>query len=104
MVKTALMIVVIVLNILGSDLIGTIAEIATLVVMFPFVILIVFAAPSFKPSALLSVPKYSSIDFPTLTSIVFWNLNGVDGAGNIVEEVKNPQKTFPRSMYEHLND
>ncbi|BFU19148.1 amino acid-polyamine transporter, putative [Entamoeba histolytica HM-1:IMSS-B] len=90
-----------VLNVIGVDIIGKVSVLFTLFVLSPFVIFCcvgVFDSNAHWDNLIETLP-FKEMNWSLLISVLFWNINGVDGCGNISEEVKNVEKTVPRSMF-----
>ncbi|KAL7716458.1 Amino acid transporter [Entamoeba marina] len=88
-----------ILNITGVDIIGKVSVVFTLFTLFPFVVFCCFGLFSGANwSNLLEIQDFSKMNWSLLISVLFWNINGVDGCGNIIEDVKNVKRTVPRSM------
>eukprot|EP01105_Mastigella_eilhardi_P017950 TRINITY_DN4140_c0_g1_i1.p1 TRINITY_DN4140_c0_g1~~TRINITY_DN4140_c0_g1_i1.p1 ORF type:complete len:580 (-),score=146.30 TRINITY_DN4140_c0_g1_i1:64-1803(-) len=97
-IKAAVVFFSVVLNIVGVDIVGGCALAMTVVVVAPFVILVGFGLPQLAPVAWVTVPTFAEMNWAVFLPLIFWNLNGVDSAGNISEEIENPSKSFPRAM------
>eukprot|EP01105_Mastigella_eilhardi_P005841 TRINITY_DN17543_c0_g1_i1.p1 TRINITY_DN17543_c0_g1~~TRINITY_DN17543_c0_g1_i1.p1 ORF type:complete len:601 (-),score=138.53 TRINITY_DN17543_c0_g1_i1:73-1875(-) len=97
-IKAAVVVFSVVLNIIGVDIVGGCALLMTAVVVSPFIVMVAFGAPQIDPSTWIVVPTFHEMNWAVFLPLIFWNLNGVDGAGNISEEVENPKKAFPRAM------
>ncbi|ELP84810.1 amino acid transporter, putative [Entamoeba invadens IP1] len=100
LIKFAVTSVATFLNIIGVDIIGKISVLFTICVLFPFVVFVCFGvfSPDAHWSNLIDTLPFKEMNWSLLISVLFWNINGVDGCGNISEEVKEPKRTIPRSM------
>lgn len=97
-VKTGVVVLAVALNIVGVDIVGVVALGLLVVVLSPFIVMVVFGAPQLDPTTWGEVPKFVQMDWAVFFPLIFWNLNGADGAGNISEEVVDAEKSFPRAM------
>lgn len=63
---------------------------------FPFVALSL--NQPFDFSASLQIPTATSSDAAVFISTILWTFQGLPNLGNLAAEVKDPQRTFPRTM------
>lgn len=87
-------------NILGIDVLGKISVLFTCFVLSPFVFFVCFGIfdSGTNWTTVLDSKPFTDMDWSLLISVLFWNINGVDGCGNICEEVKDVKRSIPRAM------
>ena len=100
LVKLGVTIIATGLNLVGIDIIGRISVLFTLATLFPFVVFCGFGVFSTDVhwDNLLAIQQPAQMNWPLLISVLFWNINGVDGCGNISEDVRKVERTIPRAM------
>eukprot|EP00759_Apiculatamorpha_spiralis_P014977 PhF_6_TR21686/c0_g1_i1/m.30958 len=102
--KCAVVIMCALTNILGLEIVGIGSTILIILVLAPFVVLgimfftgsSVFDAGSLRWDNIGHVPP--SIHWAAFLPVVSWNLAGLENCGNLAEEIRNPQKTYPRAL------
>lgn len=91
-------------NLFGSILIGTQSLIKFFLVSFPFVLLIALGlfrgdwsnlTKAFNPS----LQKINASQLASGLAILLWNYCGWDNVSTYADEVKDPHKTFPKSLF-----
>ena len=96
MIGTAVIAVVTWLNIRGIRLVGLTSVLFTLLVLAPFAVLVVLAAPRIETAVWFA--RTSDINWALLFSTLLWNTSGWDNAGCCAGEVNRPQRSYPRAM------
>jgi amino acid transporter len=96
-----------ILNLSGIKKVGKWSIVFTYIILIPFLILIIlglkklFTESSIIPN--LFTDTNNNLDFSTALSsgllIVMWNYLGWSALSTISNEVKDPQKTFPKALY-----
>jgi hypothetical protein len=91
----AVVLVMTVVNIKGIAAVGRAATILTVLIIFPFLLMVVKAG--------FTLPTFAGIAFtPAALSVglaaVLWNYTGWDNLSTVAGEVDEPQKSFPRSL------
>eukprot|EP00899_Mesostigma_viride_P000199 jgi/Mesvir1/1017/Mv17551-RA.1 len=86
-----------VINVMGSDLVGTFSLFFTLVGITPFVIMILLGVPQLDIINAVQTPR-PPIQWGLFMTIMLWNTSGFDCLGACAGEVKNPSVTFPRAL------
>jgi amino acid transporter len=69
--------------------------------MSPFLIIFVWgvATKQFHPKYLMELPpSLEKVQWPLFFSTIVWGYGGYDDVGNIVEEMENPRKQFPKAL------
>lgn len=96
--EAAVVIVSMVLNILGTEAVGTFSLLLSVFILLPFVLMVVLGFPLIKdPSVLLRGPQHFNLY--TFTSVMLWSNSGWDYASLVAGEVENPDKVyFPAMM------
>ncbi|EAN76992.1 Polyamine transporter 1, putative [Trypanosoma equiperdum] len=85
------------INILGVHVVGKMSVLVMALTLIPFVLIFFIQIPEgFDWARITTVPQ--SIDWPLFIPVVAWNFSGFESAGNVIEEVTNPQKTFARAL------
>lgn len=83
-------------TIYSIDAVGRFLLVLGIAMIFPFVVLVVVAAPQVETTNWLVVrdePKWSQ-----LVSVLYWSYSGFDAAGAYASEIDAPRKTYPRAM------
>ncbi|EPY20132.1 amino acid permease/transporter [Strigomonas culicis] len=92
--------VIYVLNILGIEAVGIASVVFTCFSVTPFLLLLVthLLKTGFYMNwpALATVPR--NIKWATFFTTASWNLSGIEQAGTVAEDVKDPQRTFTNSL------
>eukprot|EP00760_Papus_ankaliazontas_P035600 PhM_4_TR7926/c3_g1_i2/m.41279 len=91
-------------NILGVQIVGTGSIILMAFILLPFVcmVCVFFVAGDgvntghIRWENVMHVPAV--VQWASFLPLISWNLAGLDNAGNLAEEVRNPQKAFVRSL------
>ena len=81
----------------GLHVVGSAAVASAALVVAPFVLLCVFAAPRVDPRNWLIV-DFANVDWAAFLNVMFWNLNYWDSVSCLAGEVDRPAKTFPRAL------
>ncbi|EDR24328.1 amino acid transporter, putative [Entamoeba dispar SAW760] len=87
------------INFIGVKCVGVVSIMIIVMVILPFILFIFTAIPFMNWRNLSTYLPYNHIDFSTFFSVIFWNLNGVENAANVIEEVKNPTRNIPLSLF-----
>ena len=91
--------VVLLLNIMGVQLVGTASIVFSLLVILPFAALFVVALPFIHWRDVLFGYRWSSdINFGVLFSVLVFNLIGFDDVGNLSGKVHNRNRNLPLGM------
>ncbi len=80
-------------NLLGASAVGTGSILFGIALLTPFAAMVALAPHREFPPAAPHVAWYSGL------IIAMWNLMGWDNASTVAQEVENPQKTYPRTMF-----
>eukprot|EP01006_Ploeotia_vitrea_P016303 TRINITY_DN46898_c0_g1_i1.p1 TRINITY_DN46898_c0_g1~~TRINITY_DN46898_c0_g1_i1.p1 ORF type:complete len:546 (+),score=11.42 TRINITY_DN46898_c0_g1_i1:141-1778(+) len=92
--KGGLVLLCALLNIIGVEAVGWASIALTIGVISPFAALFCGAIPFLKPKRWVDVRPLQKVTWENFIPIVTWNLNGMDGAGHISEEIHQPQRTY----------
>ncbi|KPA86540.1 putative amino acid permease [Leptomonas pyrrhocoris] len=85
------------INIVGVMLVGTFSVAVMIVTILPFFLMFVLQLPhGFNWERISYVPE--KINWAVFLPVVAWNFSGFDSAGNVIEEVQNPNPTFVRAL------
>jgi len=90
-----------IVNLTGVDLVGKFSGIFTLLVMAPFFVIFIWTIVKKDYVAkdfLMLPPDLKKVNWPLFINTLVWSYGGYDDVGNIVEELKEPKKQFPRAM------
>ncbi|MBI3246490.1 MAG: APC family permease [Deltaproteobacteria bacterium] len=95
-IGTTVIAVVAALNIRGTQLVGRLAVVFTLLVLAPFLMFVVLGAPH------VQLPAWSArtepVEWELLLSVLLWNTCGWDNAACCAGEVRQPGRVIPRAM------
>lgn len=90
-----------VLNIFGVEAVGVASVVLTILTVLPFVLMFLIQQLStgfyVNWPAMAYVPT-GSISWPTFIATASWCLSGLEQAGSVVEDVKEPQRTIIGSL------
>lgn len=92
------------LNIRGTKLVGRTAILFGVVLIAPFLVMFWLGAPSLVASPGSAVRPFTPPDqtpfqaFNAGLFVVMWNYLGWDSLSTVAEEVREPQRTFPRAL------
>ncbi|RNC60430.1 putative amino acid permease [Trypanosoma cruzi] len=86
-----------IINIVGVQVVGTLSVGVMLVTLLPFLLMFLLQLPyGFDWERIGYVPE--NINWSVFLPVVAWNFSGFDSAGNVIEEVSNPNPTFIRAL------
>lgn len=86
-----------VINVMGVMLVGTFSVAIMGITILPFFLMFVLQAPhGFNWERIAYVPE--KINWAIFLPVVAWNFSGFDSAGNVIEEVQNPNPTFVHAL------
>ncbi len=80
-------------NMLGAKAVGSGSIVLGVLLLAPFGLMVTLAAHHALPATLTHPSWYSGL------VIAMWNFMGWDNASTVAQEVKDPQKTYPRTMF-----
>lgn len=80
-------------NLLGAKAVGGSSIVLGLVLLLPFGMMVALAPHRQLPASFGHANWYSGL------IVAMWNFMGWDNASTVAQEVKNPQKTYPRTMF-----
>lgn len=98
LVKLLIAIVFTAPNVLSVNLVGQGLQALCALVLTPYVLLSALALAKANPARWSEVPLDGAIDWPTLLSVLYWNVSGWDCASTFAGEVKQPGRTYPRGL------
>ncbi|KAG5492861.1 hypothetical protein JKF63_01441 [Porcisia hertigi] len=85
------------INIVGVTFVGVFSVGIMLITMLPFFLMFLLQLPhGLKWDRIAYVPD--SVNWALFLPVVAWNFSGFDSAGNVIEEVQNPNPTFIRAL------
>jgi amino acid transporter len=85
------------INMVGVHIVGTFSVAIMLVTVLPFALMFLLQLPyGFDWERIAYVPE--TINWSLFLPVVSWNFSGFDSAGNVIEEVSNPNPTFIRAL------
>ncbi|KAG8341675.1 putative Amino acid permease [Trypanosoma vivax] len=85
-------------NISGVHVVGVLSVGMMAVTLMPFLLLFVLQIPEgFDWQRISTVPE--RVNWSVFLPVVAWNFSGFEGAGNVIEEVENPKKTFICALF-----
>lgn len=97
-----IVVITLVLNIIGVEVVGKAAAVLTLLVLLPFLVTVGFAAKSFNGTDLTVVPDPDAsdlgVDWPLFLSVLLWANSGWDDAGSVAGSVQDPHKSYVQGM------
>ena len=79
-------------NLLGVKAVGNSSIILGILLLVPFGLIVILARHHDLPAAAVQPNWYAGL------VIAMWNFMGWDNASTVAQEVKDPQKTYPRTM------
>lgn len=85
------------MNYRGLTVVGHSLLASGVVILVPFILMAILAAPRINPANWLIV-DWDAVDWPTWINVMFWNLNYWDSVSTLAGEVHDPTYTFPRAM------
>lgn len=86
-----------VINVFGVMLVGTFSVCIMFITVLPFVLMFVMQLPQgLNWERITYVPD--QVNWAIFLPVVAWNFSGFDSAGNVIEEVENPNLTFIRAL------
>jgi amino acid transporter len=86
------------LNYRGLDTVGKSAEVITIFVLAPFVLLGILALPHMHPVNWLDRKSFKDVDWIGFCNIMFWNLNSWDCISTLAGEVRDPARMIPKAL------
>ncbi|CAD2216577.1 amino acid permease [Angomonas deanei] len=85
------------INIVGVMLVGTFSVAIMFITILPFFLMFVLQLPhGLDWERIAYVPE--KVNWALFLPVVAWNFSGFDSAGNVIEEVQNPNPTFIRAL------
>lgn len=78
------------------EIVGNTLLFMSILVFFPFGILIFLSIPQIHPSNWFAIRP--DMDWSRLISTLYWNYSGFDAAGAYAGEIRNPKTTYPKAM------
>ncbi|RNF09630.1 putative amino acid permease [Trypanosoma conorhini] len=97
LVKVVFLGVCALINMVGIQIVGTLSVAVMLVTLLPFLLMFLLQLPfGFNWERIGYVP--ANINWSVFLPVVAWNFSGFDSAGNVIEEVSNPNPTFIRAL------
>lgn len=100
LLRLAMILLSYVLNLLGIRAVGVLSIVLTIVTVSPFVLMLTMHL--FPTGFYLNWPAISyipsRINWPVFIATASWNLSGLEQAGSVVEEIKDPQHTILRAF------
>ncbi|KAK7200874.1 amino acid permease [Novymonas esmeraldas] len=85
------------INIVGVMLVGAFSVAIMGITILPFFLMFLLQLPhGFNWERIAYVPD--KINWAVFLPVVAWNFSGFDSAGNVIEEVQNPNPTFIRAL------
>ncbi|XQJ31375.1 amino acid permease, putative [Leishmania guyanensis] len=86
-----------IINIVGFTLVGIFSVSIMLITIVPFILIFLLQLPKgLNWTRITYIPDY--INWAAFLPVAAWNFSGFDSAGNVVEEVQNPNPTFIRAL------
>jgi amino acid transporter len=95
-IGAAMIVVVAIMNIRGTQIVGRAAILFAFFVLAPFLVLVLAGAPQVNPALWFTKPE--TVEWGLLLSIMLWNTCGWDNAACCAGEVQEPGKVFPKAM------
>jgi amino acid transporter len=80
-------------NMLGAKAVGGSSIVLGLLLLVPFALMVVLAPHRGIPASAPNGSWYSGL------ILAMWNFMGWDNASTVAQEVENPQRTYPRTMF-----
>ncbi|ELP90661.1 amino acid transporter, putative [Entamoeba invadens IP1] len=99
LIKLFLIVLSALINFIGIRSVGIVSIVIITMMLVPFTLFFFTAIPQIDWNAVSTYLPFEHANLPMFFSVVFWNLNGVENAANVVEEVKNPKRTIPLSLF-----
>lgn len=97
MLKVGFLWVCALINIIGVMIVGAFSVGIMFITILPFFLMFVLQIPhGFDWERISYVPE--KINWAIFLPVVSWNFSGFDSAGNVIEEVRNPNPTFIRAL------
>ncbi|ESL06520.1 amino acid permease [Trypanosoma rangeli SC58] len=97
LVKVFFMGLCVFINLVGIQTVGNLSVAVMLVTLLPFLLMFLLQLPfGFNWERIGYVPE--NINWSVFLPVVAWNFSGFDSAGNVIEEVSNPNPTFIRAL------
>jgi amino acid transporter len=87
------------LNYRGLDIVGKSAEVITILVLAPFVLLLLLAIPHMHPENWLDSKPLKEVNWIDYFNIMFWNLNSWDSVSTLAGEVRDPARMVPKALF-----
>ncbi|KAG5491349.1 hypothetical protein JIQ42_01248 [Leishmania sp. Namibia] len=86
-----------IINIVGVTLIGIFSVGIMLITILPFFVIFLLQLPhGLDWERITYIPD--SVNWAVFLPVIAWNFSGFDSAGNVIEEVQNPNPTFIRAL------
>jgi amino acid transporter len=96
-IKLGVVIIVLLMNIFGLEIVGWASAVLSVIIMIPFFIEWGFEFPHLEPRLWVDF-KATHVNWNQFFSVVLWNYTGWDQLGAIAGEVKDTKKTYPRAV------
>ncbi|CAJ1993259.1 amino acid permease [Leishmania donovani] len=97
LVKVIFLCICAVINVVGVALVGVLSVGIMFITILPFFVIFLLQLPhGLNWKRITYIPD--SIDWAAFLPVVAWNFSGFDSAGNVIEEVQNPNPTFIRAL------
>lgn len=97
LVKVIFLCICAVINIIGVTLVGVLSVGIMFITILPFFVIFLLQLPhGLNWKRITYIPD--RIDWAAFLPVVAWNFSGFDSAGNVIEEVQNPNPTFIRAL------
>lgn len=85
------------INTVGVMLVGAFSVVIMIITILPFFLMFALQLPQgFNWERIAYIPD--KINWAVFLPVVAWNFSGFDSAGNVIEEVQNPNPTFVRAL------
>ncbi|KAG5492327.1 hypothetical protein GH5_01244 [Leishmania sp. Ghana 2012 LV757] len=86
-----------IINIVGVTLVGIFSVGIMLITILPFFLIFLLQLPhGLDWERITYIPD--SVNWAVFLPVIAWNFSGFDSAGNVIEEVQNPNPTFIRAL------
>uniref|UniRef100_A0A7S0RHE9 Amino acid permease/ SLC12A domain-containing protein n=1 Tax=Pyramimonas obovata TaxID=1411642 RepID=A0A7S0RHE9_9CHLO len=101
--RVAVIVLCVILNIKGADLVGDASMLFGVLVLSPFIVMTFMGlGPALDdldglPGAVVDTEK-NDYRWGAFAAVMLWNTSGFDNAGTCAAEVANPGKTYPRAL------
>ena len=91
---------VVVMNVAGLDIVGSVSIVLTIIIIVPFFLFFCFGASEMTVDKVFADKSsaYGPVDWSLLLSTLIWQYSGFDTVAALSEETKNPKRTFPIAL------